>query len=93
MKYFNIFVGNNTKKYQKMKKITLLITLFILAVAVQAQVVSFEEEEGYSLGNIDGQNNWVTTSVGEGEPNIDGQEVTSHQGCVLPCEVVLNNQF
>ncbi len=58
-----------------MKKITLLITAFILAIGVQAQVISFEEEEGYELGNIDGQNNWITTGQENG-PNVEGQEVT-----------------
>lgn len=50
-----------------MKK-TILFTALICAsfITVKAQTISFETAEGYSLGNINGQNNWTTTGDGSG---------------------------
>lgn len=53
-----------------MKKFyTLLVLVSILNVSlVNAQeYFSFEAEEGYTLGNIDGQQGWTTTGLGNGE--------------------------
>ena len=42
-----------------MKKITLLIAAFVCAMAINAQeVISFESDEGYQLGSINGQVAW-----------------------------------
>lgn len=47
-----------------MKKITLLIAAFVFAMGAYAQedlTISFEEDEGYSMGPIAGQANWDVT--------------------------------
>src|SRR5690606_293829 len=50
-----------------MKK-TLLSVAFLFAtfVGANAQQISFEGSEGFSLGSIHGQNGWTVTSVGDG---------------------------
>ncbi len=50
-----------------MKKITLLlITLLASQFGNAQQTISFEVSEGYSLGDINGQNGWVVTGDGAG---------------------------
>ncbi|OZV67164.1 T9SS type A sorting domain-containing protein [Winogradskyella aurantia] len=50
-----------------MKKITLVfIFLFTLLLCSAQQTISFEASEGYSLGDINTQNGWVTTGTGPG---------------------------
>ncbi|HLS30057.1 MAG TPA: T9SS type A sorting domain-containing protein [Flavobacteriaceae bacterium] len=46
-----------------MKKALLLFTAFILVHTHHAQDTSFEAEEGYELGEINGQNGWETFSI------------------------------
>lgn len=46
-----------------MKKALLLFTAFILVHTLYAQDTSFEAEEGYELGEINGQNGWETFSI------------------------------
>lgn len=46
-----------------MKTNLLFVAALILAGMVQAQNTSFEAEEGYSLGEINGQNGWEVTSL------------------------------
>lgn len=60
-----------------MKK-NILATLVILTfcVGAKAQTISFETSEGYSLGNINGQSNWETTSNDQGG-NIENQVITN----------------
>ena len=64
-----------------MKKITLLLAMLVGIFAVNAQeTISFETDEGYSLGNIHNQNNWVSTGYtdADGNPaNIENQVVTN----------------
>lgn len=45
-----------------MKKITLLAVAFLFAVAAQAQETSFEVDQGYEVGEIVGQNEWILES-------------------------------
>ncbi|MDY0217392.1 MAG: T9SS type A sorting domain-containing protein [Bacteroidales bacterium] len=50
-----------------MKKLTSLFALMmILSFGLNAQIISFEGSEGYTLGDINGQNNWTTTGDGSG---------------------------
>lgn len=50
-----------------MKKITSILALTIaFGFGLTAQNISFETSENYTLGNIDGQNNWITTEDGAG---------------------------
>lgn len=49
------------------KKLLLGLALVITSVNVSdAQSISFESSEGYSLGNINAQSSWVTTGCGTG---------------------------
>ncbi|MDN6309656.1 MAG: T9SS type A sorting domain-containing protein [Flavobacteriaceae bacterium] len=45
-----------------MKKILLVLSAFVLTSAMYAQNTSFEAEEGYELGEINGQNDWEVFS-------------------------------
>jgi len=48
-----------------MKKITLLtFVLFIMQLGNAQQTISFETSEGYSVGDLLGQNGWITTPTG-----------------------------
>ena len=60
-----------------MKKITLLFAaLLVGGITVSAQqTISFEASEGYSLGDINGQNSWTVTGDGSGG-FISGQVIT-----------------
>ncbi len=61
-----------------MKK-QLLMAGFLLAgmLSVKAQTfISFENSEGYNVGNINGQNQWFSTPL-QGGGNIDGQNIIS----------------
>ena len=50
-----------------MKKITLaFITLLAFQFGNAQQTISFETSEGYTLGDINGQNGWATTGDGSG---------------------------
>ncbi len=50
-----------------MKKITFLfITLLCFHLGFSQQTISFEASEGYTLGDINTQNSWVTTGTGPG---------------------------
>ncbi|GGW67950.1 putative secreted protein (Por secretion system target) [Winogradskyella epiphytica] len=62
-----------------MKKITLLITcLAVSLTAISQQTISFEASEGFSLGDINTQNGWETTSTGPGT-FVTNQEITDAQ--------------
>lgn len=58
-----------------MKKI--LLVLGLVSVPFFGQVVSLEASEGYSVGDIHGQQGWTTTGVGQG--NIKNQTVSNEQ--------------
>jgi hypothetical protein len=49
-----------------MKKITFLFSFLVVFAATAQQTISFESGEGYTLGDINGQNGWVTTGDGMG---------------------------
>lgn len=60
-----------------MRKITFLILTFLAFQFGNAQqIISFESSEGYALGDINGQNSWVTTGDGAGGFVVN-QTVTS----------------
>lgn len=62
------------------KRLLIAAFLFSAGLAVNAQeTVSFEESEGYSLGNIHNQDGWTTTPItgGTGATNIENQIVTA----------------
>ncbi|MEM6516914.1 MAG: T9SS type A sorting domain-containing protein [Bacteroidota bacterium] len=62
-----------------MKKITLfLLSTFILAVCHSQQTFSFETSGGFTLGDINGQNGWVSTGDGNGG-FVTGQVVSNEQ--------------
>ena len=65
-----------------MKKTTLLFSAFLLSVfSINAQTISFEASEGFTLGNINGQNNWEVTMDGDGEfmqNQVISNEVANH---------------
>lgn len=56
-----------------MKKITLLVSLFlsafisILGQSYSEETITFEATEGYTIGDINGQYNWVVTQDSNGE--------------------------
>lgn len=60
-----------------MKKITLFFAALVFAVGVNAQI-SFEASEGYTLGDITGQNGWEATPI-QGGGNVEGQIITDMQ--------------
>lgn len=62
-----------------MKKILLSGMVVLGSLLSAQQLISFEGSEGYTIGNIDGQQGWTTTSTGAGNPNIAGQLVTAEQ--------------
>lgn len=49
-----------------MKNKYLLILSLVSSLAFAQQTISFEASEGYSLGNINGQNNWTVTETSDG---------------------------
>ncbi len=50
-----------------MKKITfVLFTFLAFQLGNTQQTISFEASEGFSVGDINGQNGWVVTGCGEG---------------------------
>lgn len=50
-----------------MRKITLMMATFFVAVGAYAQqTISFEAAEGFTLGNINTQNGWASTGDGQG---------------------------
>lgn len=62
-----------------MKKITLLFVAMLLSIATYSQqTISFESAEGYTLGDINAQNGWISTPTGE-TTNIENQLVTNEQ--------------
>ena len=69
-------------------KNTILLSLFIGAFSfgTNAQSISFETSEGYILGNLNGQNNWETTSDDQGghvENQVITDEAASHRNYSL----------
>lgn len=62
-----------------MKKLLLFIVLGLSQLVFSQQLISFETSEGYTLGNIDGQQGWTTTSTGTGQPNVANQTVSVDQ--------------
>jgi len=62
-----------------MKKITLLFLFVLTAYGLSAQeTISFESSEGYSLGDVNGQNGWETTGTGPGT-FIENQVISDEQ--------------
>lgn len=60
-----------------MKKITLLsFVLFAFLIGNAQQTISFEDSEGFTLGDINGQNGWVSTPI-TGGGNVQNQAVSS----------------
>ena len=58
-----------------MKKLYILSTLLISSLYFSQSTISFEQSEGYSLGNINGQNGWTVTEA-NGSP-VANQIVTN----------------
>lgn len=62
-----------------MKKITLLLVAMLLSIATYSQqTISFESSEGYTLGDVNAQNGWVTTGTGPGT-FIENQVISDEQ--------------
>ncbi len=61
-----------------MKNIITLLLLLISFIAFSQEQISFEEEEGYILGNLHQQNDWEVTEDQEGEI-ISNQIVTDEK--------------
>ncbi|MCC2590138.1 T9SS type A sorting domain-containing protein [Chryseobacterium sp. MFBS3-17] len=60
-----------------MKKVLLGLCV-VAAHFISAQsLISFESAEGYTVGNVDGQQGWTTTSTGAGSPNIANQTIST----------------
>ena len=57
-----------------MKKKLLLIMVLVSTLSFAQEVISFETAEGFSVGNIDGQNGWFTTSSVSG--NITNEVIS-----------------
>lgn len=62
-----------------MKKVLLALCLVATQVFSAQQLISFEAGEGYTVGNIDGQQGWTTTGTGTGQPNVANQTVSTEQ--------------
>ncbi|GAB0157554.1 hypothetical protein CHRYSEOSP005_28320 [Chryseobacterium sp. Alg-005] len=61
-----------------MRKFYLVSLLLLSALSFAQQLISFESSEGYTAGNINGQQSWVTTSNGATPPAyITNQVITS----------------
>lgn len=58
-----------------MKKTLLTLCLGMFALVGNAQTISFESGENFTLGDIHSQNGWTTTGCGEG-CNIENQVIT-----------------
>ncbi len=62
-----------------MKKITLLLVAMLLSIATYSQqTISFESSEGFTLGDVNAQNGWVTTGTGPGT-FIENQVISDEQ--------------
>lgn len=60
-----------------MKKLYLLTLSLFSALSFAQQLISFESSEGYTAGNINGQQSWVTTSNGATPPVYIANQVVS----------------
>ena len=60
-----------------MKKILLGLCVVSTQFLFAQQLISFETSEGYTVGNIDGQQGWTTTGTGAGNPNVANQTVST----------------
>lgn len=58
-------------------KYFLILSLFS-SLAFAQQTISFEASEGYTVGNINGQNGWEVTLNNDEEP-INNQDVSTDQ--------------
>lgn len=58
-----------------MKKITFLL-FFLSFIGFSQQTISFEENEGFSLGNLNNQNDWEVT---EGSDGVLTNQVISNE--------------
>jgi len=75
-----------------MKKITLLLICLFMVTSGMAQTISFEAAEGYSLGDVNGQNNWTTSlSSVTGNP-ITNQLISAEQSTDGSNALKLNNE-
>lgn len=62
-----------------MKKITLITFGFLISLAATAQqTISFETSEGYSVGDLNGQDGWAVTGCGA-DCFVENQVITSEQ--------------
>ena len=57
-----------TKKKNIMKKLYIFAISLISISSFAQQTISFEASEGYTAGNINGQQGWVTTNNGATPP-------------------------
>lgn len=62
-----------------MKKVLLGMCVVATQLVFAQQLISFETSEGYTAGNIDGQQGWTTTGTGAGQPNILSTVVSTEQ--------------
>ena len=62
-----------------MKKVLLGMCVVATQFVFAQQLISFETSEGFTAGNIDGQQGWTTTGTGAGQPNITSTVVSTEQ--------------
>jgi hypothetical protein len=60
-----------------MKKVLLSMLVGVSSLVFSQQLISFEASEGYTVGNIYGQNSWTTTSNGATPPVYIANQVVS----------------
>lgn len=61
-----------------MKKIYTLATILVASITFAQKHISFETSEGYTLGNINGQNGWEATRNKNNQP-IKNQSISNQQ--------------
>lgn len=62
-----------------MKQTLHFILIAFTQVIFAQDLISFESSEGFTTGNIDGQQGWTTTYTGTGTVNISGQTISTEQ--------------
>lgn len=60
-----------------MKKNYLIALSLVSTLAVAQQTISFEEGEGFTVSDINGQGTWISTPTGGVPPNVTSQTITT----------------
>jgi len=60
-----------------MKKLYIIAISLFSVLSFAQQTISFETSEGFTAGNINGQQGWISTATGGIPPNITSQIVSS----------------